>query len=131
MHFINNAISDCKAITAGVPHGSVLGPLMFLIFMNDIADNLLSISRLFADDTSMSASSQNNDDIKAKLDTDLETVNHWARKSKTEVIFIGNCPEGFQINFNNILIKPSSTHKHLGITFSSNGKWSDHIDWKR
>ena len=108
---------------------------MFLIFMNDIADNLLSISRLFADDTSMSASSQNNDDIKAKLDTDLETVNHWARKwkvnfnpSKTEVIFIGNCPEGFQINFNNTLIKPSSTHKHLGITFSSNGKWSDHID---
>ena len=64
--FINNAISDCKAITAGVPQGSVLGPLMFLIFMNDIADNLLSISRLFADDTSMSASSQNNDDIKAK-----------------------------------------------------------------
>ena len=115
--------------------GSVLGPLMFLIFMNDIADNLLSISRLFADDTSMSASSQNNDDIKAKLDTDLETVNHWARKwkvnfnpSKTEVIFIGNCPEGFQINFNNTLIKPSSTHKHLGITFSSNVKWSDHID---
>ena len=59
----------------------------------------------------------------------------WARKwkvdfnpSKTEVIFIGSCPEGFQVNFNNTLIEPSSTHKHVGITFSSNGKWSDHID---
>ena len=57
---------------------------MFLIFINDIADNVLSISRLFADDTSMSASSQNNDDIKAKLDIDLETVNHLARKWKVK-----------------------------------------------
>ena len=133
--FVNNATSDFRTVTAGVPQGSVLGPLMFLVYMNDIADNLLSISRLFADDTSMSASSQINNEIKTKLDTDLATVIDWAKKwkvtfnpSKTEVIFIGNCPENFHINFGNTPINPTEVHKHLGITFSSNGKWSVHID---
>ena len=46
-----------KKLSAGFPHGLVLGPLLFLIYINDIADDLAGKTRLFADDTSLSFSS--------------------------------------------------------------------------
>jgi len=54
---IRNVKSKFGAVSSGVAQGSVLGPLLFLIFINDIADILESLSRLFADDTSLAYSS--------------------------------------------------------------------------
>ena len=53
----NNSSAYCE-ISAGVPQGSVLGPLLFIIYINDIADKLISLSRLLADDTSFGYSNQ-------------------------------------------------------------------------
>ena len=50
---INSATSSLQSINAGVPQGSVLGPLLFLVYVNDIAENLLSLVRTFADDSSL------------------------------------------------------------------------------
>ena len=50
---LNGQVSSLTVVNAGVPQGSILGPLLFLIFSNDLADGLSSNAKLFADDTSL------------------------------------------------------------------------------
>ena len=50
---LNGQTSEWKDILAGVPQGSVLGPILFLIYINDLPDGLISNAKLFADDTSI------------------------------------------------------------------------------
>ena len=60
-------LSSQLDIFSGVPQGSVLGPLLFLIYVNDIAENMLTMCRLFADDSSLQQSSYNVLDIEQKI----------------------------------------------------------------
>ena len=57
--FINNETSNYGDIKAGVPQGTDLVPLLFMLYINDITDNLHNLARLFADDTSISYSGSN------------------------------------------------------------------------
>ena len=77
--FIGNAKSDLKIITAGIPQGSVLGPLFFLIYINDIAEHMLSITRLFADDSSLSVATSNTEYMEGILNHDLQIMSEWAK----------------------------------------------------
>ena len=133
--FVNNSLSQFQTVNAGVPQGSVLGPFLFLLYINDISDKLISLSRLFADDTSMSASSQNNTELKETLNHDLEELVVWSKKwkvkfnpDKTELLCIGKNMEDFNLRFGDSVILPVESHKHLGVTLASNAKWSQHID---
>jgi hypothetical protein len=76
---INRATSStvCE-VSAGVPQGSVLALLLFLIYINDIGEKLLSLSRLFADDTSLGYSSQNVVEIENVINHDLCDLNTWS-----------------------------------------------------
>lgn len=78
--FVGPAFSDTKSIQAGVPQGSVLGPLLFVIYVNDIADNLISITRLFADDSSLAQSSPNIQLIEHNLNHDLNKLTEWSKQ---------------------------------------------------
>ena len=135
--FIGNSVSDTKAINAGVPQGSVLCPLLFLVYVNDIADSLLSTTRLFADDSSLAVSSSNTREMEIILNADLTKIAHWAKQwlvnfnpSKTEVMFfsLSRNIDRPELSFNNTRLDFVDNHKHLGLTLSEDGKWHAHIN---
>lgn len=124
-------------INAGVPQGSVLGPLLFLLYINDIADNLESLARLFADDTSISHSSTDIRVIEQFINSDLRKLKEWSQKwltifnpNKTEVLFISNIlrDANLSIFFDNTQLIPVESHRHLGVVISADAKWTDHIN---
>ena len=134
---INNATSSLLSVNAGVPQGSVLGPLLFLVYVNDIAENLLSLVRLFADDSSLFFSATNIQDIEGVINHDLAFISSWAKKwlvdfnpIKTVAMLFSLRPVDYllSLNFNNTVINFVENHKHLGITFSCNGQWKAHIE---
>ena len=77
---IQSAESNYLPLSAGVPQGSVLGPLLFLVYVNDITDTLLSITRLYIDDSSLYYSATSLKDIEGIINQGLKTVSLWAKQ---------------------------------------------------
>ena len=137
---INNHKSSYRPITCGVPQGSVLGPLLFLIYINDLPNCCpLGDTRIFADDTNVLFSSKNADDILRKGQVIMEQMNNWfvankltlnAKKSSF-IIFkstrskINNLPDKFL--FNNTEIMRSNSIKYLGLTLDEHLTFNLHI----
>jgi hypothetical protein len=129
--------SDTVEISAGVPQGSILGPLLFLVYINDIVSDISSPIRLFADDTTLYIIVDNPLDAANELNANLRKISSWADQwlvtfnpSKTESLIISRKrfkPAHPPIVFNNTQIMNVTNHKHLGITFSNDGSWSTHI----
>ena len=76
---INDTLSDINSIKCGVPQGSILGPLLFLIYINDIAHSSTILKfYLFADDTTIFYSSKESPKLQQQtLNTELNKVNSW------------------------------------------------------
>ena len=75
---LNGQTSEWRKIKAGVPQGSVLGPLLFLIYINDLPDGITSIGKIFADDTSLFSKVLDVNKSVNELNSDLERINQWA-----------------------------------------------------
>ena len=135
---LNGIRSSYLPVLSGVPRGSVLGPLLFLIYINDISDKLKCPTRLFADDSSLIASSTDINIVERDVNTDLENLSKWAsdwavtfNPQKTEVMLFTNrsLTNYPNIIFDNTQLSFVENHKHLGVYINSKGKWDKHIDY--
>ena len=124
--FVNGQSSKWSPIKTGVHRGSILGPLFYLVYINNLPKGLLSNPKLFADDTSIFSVVKDHLNSSNKLNEDLSKI--WAYQRKMsfnpdvskqaqEVIFsrkknIKNHPI---VSFNNLPINRKSTQKYLGL----------------
>ena len=135
---LNGISSEWGNIKAGVPQGSVLGPLLFLIYIKDLASTVHSHIRLFADDTSIFIDIDKNIAESADiLNADLKAMSEWAKRwlitfspPKTESLLLSwktHKRDHPPLVMDNTNITEVESHRHLGLTFSHNLLWSDHI----
>ena len=77
---VGQSYSDVKHVKAGVPQGSVLGPLLFLVYVNAITQNILSTARLFPDDTALAYTTSNIDDLQSIINHALREILKWSKQ---------------------------------------------------
>ena len=75
---LNGRMSSWQNVYAGVPQGPVLGPLLFLIYINDLPDELTSMCKIFADDTSLFSTVIDKNNSNSQLNSDLAKISKWA-----------------------------------------------------
>ena len=138
---LDGEISDWANVEAGVPQGSILGPILFLIYINDLIGVVSSDIRIFADDTFIfqivKATSF------AELTKDLEAITRWSvqwklefnptiTKQAVEVLFSNkkNKSKLEPLKINDILIKQCDETKHLGLTLDSKLIYKLHLEEK-
>ena len=132
-----------KDIFAGVPQGSVLGQLLFLIYINDLPEGLISNAKLFADDTSIFSVINDPTVSCDNLNSDLLKINNWAYqwkmsfntdpiKQAAEVIFSHKVDDHLHqpIYFNIVLVVSLPFTKHLGMILDSKLNFNQHLSEK-
>ena len=132
---INNQLSNFLPVTSGVPQGSILGPLLFAIYINDLPDCIgSSRSLLFADDTKCFRTISRCSDI-SLLQQDLNQLSIWSTINC--LLFNGNKSVHLhfwkqfgvhQYNINGKTVTTADQHKDLGIIISSNLTFSLHYE---
>jgi hypothetical protein len=136
--------SDTMSISTGVPQGSILGPLLFIIYMNDIAEltNLFEMI-IYADDTTLQStlncfSPDPKKDINDKINQEINQINEWLRSNKLSLNVAKSKFMVFHqrnktflnptIMINNTPIEKVDSFNFLGITIDTNLSWKPHID---
>jgi len=85
---LGNSTSDWVDVTGGVPQGSVLAPLLFLIYINDMPDSVRNICKMYADDTKLISDSEHASELQKDLDNIMDWTQRWLMK-----LNIGKCKE--------------------------------------
>ena len=137
---LNGFYSDYASIESGVPQGSVLGPLLFLVYINDLEINIISNVKFFADDTMLYSIVHDPNKSASDLNHDLEIINRWAHqwkmsfnpdpnKQATEILFSNKKKkvDHPSLFFNGSLVSKLVEHKHLGLILTPTLSFGKHI----
>ena len=139
---VNGGKSDFKQIIYGVPQGSILGPLLFLLFINDLPLYTNNVNAdLYADDTTLYDMQDSSELIENNLQTALTNLQLWCQNNgmtlnsaKTKVMIVTTNQKRQRLNketldlkFNNNPLNMISNDKILGVFVDNNLTWSEHI----
>ena len=133
---IEGASSAPVVTTSGVPQGTVLGPLLFLMYINDLPDSLNSTVRLFADDALLYGTICCDEDT-ADLQEDLYRLEDWQQKWKMEFnpskckimcFTTKRDPPKREYVFCGQILEEVESHPYLGVVLDNKMRWSPHIE---
>ena len=139
---VNGNLSTASTVNCGVPQGSILAPLLFLMHINDLRNCLWdAATRMFADDTNITSSAKTVADLKLAVTSEIKNLTCWLRANrftlnvaKTELMIIGSrqrlniqCKE-IDISIDDKTIKRVDHAKSLGLTIDAQLSWSKHVD---
>ena len=137
---VNNATSGYETVTHGVPQGSIVGPLFFLLYINDIAASSEKLSfYLFADDTTILCSDKNIDTLEQTLNDELVHVSNWLIANKLSLnvkksnvlLFRTKNSTGIRkinIKINGIDVEEKLYAKYLGVLIDNKLSYTEHIN---
>ena len=133
---VNNSSSSMSNITWGVPQGLVLGPVLFLLYINDMhrsSDQLRFVR--FADGTTVFSSDSDINNVYASVNREQVVVDNWLKTnrlslkaSKTSYMIISNQKNALNIKIRETILTKVSTVKFLGVTLDENLTFKDHVN---
>ena len=137
---IDNCESALDLIEWGVPQGSVLGPLLFLIFINDIPHASDLGTWLFADDTSLVASASNLSLLQNIMNTQVDKIQNWLLANKLSVHYVDKSQymlinsnilkridSDFELKMGGYIIERTKTYRYLGLLVDDKFSWENHV----
>ena len=138
---VNNHLSSASPLSCGVPQGSIIGSLLFLIYINDLP-NCLNVGspRMYADDTNVTFSAATIPDLESQINSDLKYIDRWLKANKlslnvakTEFMVISSRQKLQSLNdyTTNIHVdgvprNQSNQSKSLGLIIDKNLSWKAH-----
>ena len=130
-----------EIIEWGVPQGSVLGPLLFLIFINDIPHASDLLTWLFADDTALVLSANSLPLLQAKMNYQVDKVHDWLLSNKLSVHYVTKSQymivnkninvgitEDFELKVGNHILSRTKSYRYLGLLVDEKFSWGCHIN---